>query len=1081
MGVAVRSHPIGPNLRKGSRLQGAIRISIRTAARGPQTEEQLTQTRGLSLGDHHIARNAAEVEYLRWNDAVCAALFGTDRSGELVPLDLDDKVLARIGAEHEMEGPAVLRAITDSVTPLLVLDGSRTPVLEAFTRMNTLWYRDSRRSLDSLEQLAPPPVVALLALFSVAGRHTSRLASRTGAKATSAFFLPLAVLLQAGQDNAKALEASYKKDAEGYWDAVRYWLELRDGEVGLPVGDALNQRPVGLALSQTLLGESERRQLHQMFEDMALTTAQGLSAGELGIYLDFWLDVADTDVSSEMRKLWSTAATREPGLEIARSELMRWERSREKAGGPVPVRRTPRSRPGEHSASLTLVESVDYVGAPLYEFGFAVPKRFMVDREVELETTAGPRTVFLSYIGDAHLGISAYSARIDPQSLLSGELRLAAGSHTFQRAPRPVVVFAKDGFSDTYLSVDHIPAAWPCRVLVRDDQEMIDSVRAILGDSASPDYTLLPAGTAGVPEGWVLFDGVQVLRAGNPELTVNDNFSGLVPRLVPSVRLSGGLRIPGDVIRWSSQRSPQITVVSDAADPLSLEVEWRHAETFRMEKRKLAENRIPPFQVSTESTPMVGPDGRLRPNDYVLVLKQGRTVRQRLAFQVRDSSFYITQRSLGYEGEMLHLADDALWPVTAATAQELPEEYVQGAFDNLDSQPIEADVEIPLAPGWHSAEGQMLVQRENILPEHNGPSCLETGRHRIVIPPMDPKSKASWVFGRCRDCGLEKRYPGRLAKPSAISEVGSVESLQFIGPELGEHPSSWAPFRDALTFLGGGKRSSLSIVARQLEDAERFEEWFIGNLHALGFLETIRDENWIVRRWQVCSPALTQLVDGSILLTGGWTPRQEAVVSAAAEKAGGELVTLSPEDHAMSLVQDAELEAVAEHLPDGLCDVIYDAGPVMLDTLPPLSAVEAALPRGEMQYNGVAERFEARDATWHSTTDREQPGLYRINHHHRTRYAFRTEADVESGHSRLVNSGLGKHLAARQAGTPLVAWDESLQLLSVPIGAELPGLYARATVLCSGMIPTRVDDDFSLNYGDITREFAEVLIAKLMG
>lgn len=183
----------------------------------------------------------------------------------------------------------------------------------------------------------------------------------------------------------------------------------------------------------------------------------------------------------------------------------------------------------------------------------------------------------------------------------------------------------------------------------------------------------------------------------------------------------------------------------------------------------------------------------------------------------------------------------------------------------------------------------------------------------------------------------------------------------------------------------------------------------------------------------------------------------------------------------MSLIMDAELEAVVEHLPEGLCDVVYGAGPVMLDTLPPLSEVEQGLPRAEMQYNGVAERFDPADATWHATTDREQAGLFRINHHHRTRYRFRTEADVESGHSRLVNSGLGKHLAARQAGAPLASWDESLQLLSVPIGAELPGLYARAAVLCSGLIPTRVDDDFSLNYGDITREFAEVLIAKLMG
>ena len=284
-----------------------------------------------------------------------------------------------------------------------------------------------------------------------------------------------------------------------------------------------------------------------------------------------------------------------------------------------------------------------------------------------------------------------------------------------------------------------------------------------------------------------------------------------------------------------------------------------------------------------------------------------------------------------------------------------------------------------------------------------------------------------------------------------------------------------------LTFLGGGKRSSLSIVARQLEDSERFEEWFVGHLQALGFLETIRDENWTVRRWQVCSPALTQLVDGSVLLTGGWKTEQEEAVTRAVAAQGGEVVVLSPEDHATTMLVDVDLEALVRMLPEGMCDVVYDAGPVMLDTLPPLSSVVAGLPLREMQYNGVAEKFVPADATWEATEDRNTPGLYRINHHHKTRYVFRTAEDVESGHGRQVSSGLGKHLAARELGTALVSHDPELRLLSVPIGAALPGLYARAAVLCSGLLPTLVDEDFSLNYGDVSEEFASALVAKLLG
>ena len=36
-------------------------------------------------------------------------------------------------------------------------------------------------------------------------------------------------------------------------------------------------------------------------------------------------------------------------------------------------------------------------------------------------------------------------------------------------------------------------------------------------------------------------------------------------------------------------------------------------------------------------------------------------------------------------------------------------------------------------------------------------------------------------------------------------------------------------------------------------------------------------------------------------------------------------------------------------------------------------------------------------------------------------------------------------------------------------------------MLCSGLLPTLVDEDFSLNYGDVSEEFASALVAKLLG
>ena len=108
-----------------------------------------------------MASGPREVEYLRWNDAVARAFFGPRRAGELVHLDLDEKMLEQIGSEFGLDGPATLRALADSVTPLLVTDGSRRSVFDAFNKLTEAWYRTSRRQLEDLTRIGPPPIVAL--------------------------------------------------------------------------------------------------------------------------------------------------------------------------------------------------------------------------------------------------------------------------------------------------------------------------------------------------------------------------------------------------------------------------------------------------------------------------------------------------------------------------------------------------------------------------------------------------------------------------------------------------------------------------------------------------------------------------------------------------------------------------------------------------------------------------------------------------------------------------------------------------------------------------------------------------------
>ena len=185
-----------------------------------------------------------------------------------------------------------------------------------------------------------------------------------------------------------------------------------------------------------MFGEAELRQLHRMFEDLELTTAQGMSAQELGIYVDFWLDIADTDVSKGMRRIWSNPLTRDAGLQVALAQLGAWESSRDDDAAIVVATERRASRHlGPRSVSLSMTDGTDYVGNPIFELGFVVPKRMISGREVELATEAGPRTMFLSYIaagrgvrqgcllGHVHLG-GSHSCRVAVTDLGAEQTRV---------------------------------------------------------------------------------------------------------------------------------------------------------------------------------------------------------------------------------------------------------------------------------------------------------------------------------------------------------------------------------------------------------------------------------------------------------------------------------------------------------------------------------------------------------------------------------------------------------------------------------------------------------------------------------
>jgi hypothetical protein len=80
----------------------------------------------------------------------------------------------------------------------------------------------------------------------------------------------------------------------------------------------------------------------------------------------------------------------------------------------------------------------------------------------------------------------------------------------------------------------------------------------------------------------------------------------------------------------------------------------------------------------------------------------------------------------------------------------------------------------------------------------------------------------------------------------------------------------------------------------------------------------------------------------------------------------------------------------------------------------------------------------------------------------------------------LGDARLVKFAAALNAGIGMVGYDADAQVLYVPLGADLPGLYARAAVLASGYAPKENTAERLLEYRNVPPDLASHLAALLM-
>ncbi len=986
------------------------------------------------------------------DEALAEVLFSTALSGRPAYAVPDAVVMDEVASRLRVPPKDALRLLQRTAAIQVGISTGEPPFAKLARRAS------AARGLDT------PPGLTTLAMLSLAADRMHA----EGDMAATNYYGRLHELLETPDPRKSTVEHCYRDHAEDLWDALNAWLEAWEGERGIPTAYVVGQwRFVGLPLSQALVRRADREKLAVMFAAEGLPPGYRISPPDMEATLDSWVPRVPPLFSHTFRTLWINPMARERITSVACLELENWDGSGLKDD--------------DHSTSThgrTARLLVQLKRFPRTSLG--------LDLTFPLQAGGSSKLTFNGVLGPEVVGLRAAAggtarlddvAAVDMDSLLTDELEASDETGaTYRRRPRRVVPLRFDELQQAF--VEEESAQLGETTLLLSARELDKRVVDLLGKVARPGWQQLPGDTNGLPQGWSAFRDVEILdRVG---ASIHVDLLPLLPRSAVSLVLSGGLVLPGLLRKWSSLLPPEIHATSSGAASIGIQV---HRGTRVSQPADVVVD-----ETTEGGVLIVDLDGRhLRDGEYlVTVTTDGATKPSATALlRLRSAE---TPEIRRIRSRLVHgPSSGPLWPLTAVAGTDEP--GVDGARVALE--------------GGQSVRGSMPPPKERARrPRDETPrqavriglglgadSCMRTGMHRIDVPPAMPGIPATRsVEGVCGTCGLVKRYPTTAAGAAAKKRAKARKTWQ--PPDLSAVPQisarddgGWGPAFDALSHLGNGTPASLSRILSQMDGSPLGVDVLVRSLESLGHVDLVRDPRTLdVVEWEMTPPTLVGTGHDRWALVGRRTAsqRRQLLELAAYAKA----VVVDELDHQVPRVQLTldlpTLNEIVDVLHDDWPELViaHDSARRLASALPPLSSVVAGLVRTSVPAITGIEVWDTETADWVASRSIEAVGAYRLTHHGRA-YVVRDDEDLASGTVTLANAQLCKHLANLWVGDPLARYDAGSGSVVVPLGADLPGLYARALSLASGRLAVARRDARLLQYPDVPRDLADLIHDRL--
>jgi hypothetical protein len=1010
--------------------------------------------------------------YDEWSRAVAEEFFDGRFAGRPVYLDLEPDIVASL-AERAGEPGRDEASLIDAVKATLNLPGAGASLLAGHHERLRRWRHASGDSA--------PPVLGLLAFFSLVAES---MAAEDGLAANNYYgrACELLGLDPHDDDNTRWMFNGFSRHAAAMWNALNGWLESSEGERGLPTAYAYDVKVnVGPAISQALVKEADRRKLPALFHAYGLPAGYSISVRDMERLLEEWLPASHLSNSLKLAFAHHGEA-RQRIAAVAGLELQAWDGKVDGSG-----------QDGDTGCSplrlLALIRT--FLGARL-EFGLAArlgDGRYERDFRAT-ESAPTPRRLSLVTSGDGWVRL-ADSDAINWPDLLTSAVELDDEEGTrLQRKPTRVIVLRHEPTLSSFVEADRAPLGEDCMVLVRD--AVADSAEAMLRAAARPGFTRR-ADLRGVPSGWELFTDVQILASVEP---TSADLQALVPVSWTQLVLADGFSLPGRTRKWHRARPPEVRVSAQSVPEAVVSIAPSRTGPSELEEHELGRTS----DAAVFSLEHLG----LTVGDYSVILteKGKKKPISEVTLRLRDGAQPAAE-TLGRSTCIVRgLPPDD--PTHWLTAQSLPLEeaasaaHIEGAFiSGATDRPLGEGVPVPDRPAWTAAGPRARARDFDDVVQTERPerppveSCVITGAHYFVLPAFSGRARGPTVSGRCRDCGLTQWWPSRPPKQGGSSEEtpsghAPVVDLRSVEPIKRQEAIDWELLLDGLAHVRHGSWGQFERMARQGADTALFIHDLGRILESLGHLEIRRDSGTLDPvEWQVPPATIYDTPDGKTLVTGVRSFAFLDALETACSRLGG-----SSQLHDNGDAGPATLEIVgltssaADELPSVLehalsAPVRYSPSPArrLLAHLPDLWSVIGALPRRPLPQGTHLERFDAVAGRWSACPEAVDAGAYRIQAGRR-RYFVRTTSDILAGYARFADPFTIKHATTALEGHPLVAYEVNTSSLLAPLGAELPGLYERAIVLCSGKPPQKLANGLT-RYPDVPATHAQVVAARL--